>query len=234
MGTNRGVRIAAAAVAVVVGLPLAVGGAALLWAQQTRRDADGFYRTGQQVVATAGRAVTVSDVDIDAGPPLASGAALDRQLTLLLTARSRSDEPLFVGVGPREEVTRYLTGVAHDEVTELDGPGDTVDSDFVPGDAVPADPAAQTFWTAAAEGSGDQKVSWPVREGHWSVVVMKADGSPGLDLSTRAGIKVDFLTSVAIGLLVLGGLILLSCLVVVAFTAYTTPPVARPQPARVP
>lgn len=231
MGTRQGVRIAAAIVAVVVGLPLVVGGAVLLWAQQTRRDADGFYRTDEQVVASAGRAVSVSDVNIDAGPPLASDAALDRQLTLLLTARSRSGEPVFVGVGPREEVARYLTGVAHDEVTELDGPGDTVDSDFVAGDAVPAPPGAQTFWTASTQGAGEQKVSWPVREGHWTVVVMRADGGTGLDLTARAGIKVDFLTPIAIGLLVVGGLVLLGCLAAIAFTAYTKPPAARPQPA---
>ena len=83
MGTNKGVRIAAAIVAALVGLPLLVAGAALLWAQQTRRDADGFYRTDEHVVSSAGRAISVSDVDVDAGPPLASDAALDRQLTLL-------------------------------------------------------------------------------------------------------------------------------------------------------
>ena len=179
MGTNKGVRIAAAIVAALVGLPLLVAGAALLWAQQTRRDADGFYRTDEHVVSSAGRAVSVSDVDVDAGPPLASDAALDRQLTLLLTARAASGEPVFVGVGPRDEVTRWLSGVAHDEVTELDGPGNTVESEFVPGDAVPAAAGAQTFWTASTQGTGEQRVDWPVQAGHWTVVVMKADGSPG-------------------------------------------------------
>ena len=232
MGTNRGVRIAAAIVAALIALPLLLGGAVLLWAQQTRRDAEGFYRTDEHPVTSAGRAVSVSDADVDAGPPLASDAALDRQLTLLLTARARSGEPIFIGVGPRDEVARWLGGVAHDEVTDLDGPGSSVESEFVPGDAVPAAPGAQTFWTAASAGRGEQRVSWPVRAGHWTVVVMNADGSPGLDLAARAGIRIDFLTPVALGLLVTGGVLLLGCAVAAALTTYTKPPAARPQPAR--
>lgn len=232
MGTNSGVRIAAAIVGATVGLPLVVGGALLLWAQGTQRDADGFYRSGDQVATSAGRAVTVSDVDIDPGPPLASDAALDRQLTLRLGARARDGAVVFVGVGPRDEVARYLDGVARDEVTELDGPGNTVESRPVPGGAVPAAPGTQTFWTASTTGAGEQAVSWPVRAGHWTVVVMKADGSAGLDLAASAGIRIDFLTPVAVGMLVLGGLVLVGTVVVAALGTRAEPHAPRPQPAR--
>ncbi len=38
-------------------------------------------------------------------------------------------------------------------------------------------PTAQHFWAVSASGVGQQTVTWEVREGDWSVVLMNADGS---------------------------------------------------------
>jgi hypothetical protein len=53
-----------------------------------------------------------------------------------------------------------------------------------------------------------------------------ADGRPG------PGIRVDLLTPVALGLLLVGGLIALGCLAAAALTAYAEPPARRPEPTR--
>jgi hypothetical protein len=42
-------------------------------------------------------------------------------------------------------------------------------------------------------GTGTQRLDWDVKDGSWSVVVMNADGSRGVDTTISAGAKVPFL-----------------------------------------
>ena len=50
--------------------------------------------------------------------------------------------------------------------------------------------------------------TWNVESGDWTVVVMNADGSSGVDANARVGIKIDWLLPVAIVLMVIGVLLL--------------------------
>ena len=54
---------------------------------------------------------------------------------------------------------------------------------------------------------GTQTVTWKVREGDWSVVLMNADGSRGVIAEVDLGAKLSFLLWVAIGLLMGGVLV---------------------------
>src|SRR6266487_2236869 len=83
-----------------------------------------------------------------------------------------------------------------------------------------------------ASGQGRQTVTWKVREGDWSVVLMNADGSRGVAAEVDLGAKVSFLLWVAIGVLI-GGVLLLGggvALIVLA-ARRGPPPVAPPTPA---
>jgi hypothetical protein len=55
------------------------------------------------------------------------------------------------------------------------------------GDSRPVPPAQEDFWAASAQGAGTQSMTWKVRDGSWSVVVMNADGSRGVDAGVSAG-----------------------------------------------
>ena len=55
------------------------------------------------------------------------------------------------------------------------------------GDRSAGAPGAQRFWAASAQGGGTQALTWDVEDGDWSVVVMNADGSPGVDAGVSAG-----------------------------------------------
>ena len=85
MGTNKGVRIAAAIVAALVGLPLLVAGAALLVgaADPPRRGRLLPHRRARGQQRRPGGQRQRREMSTPA-PPLASDAALDRQLTPFL------------------------------------------------------------------------------------------------------------------------------------------------------
>jgi hypothetical protein len=94
---------------------------------------------------------------------------------------------------------------------------------------VPAAPAAQDCWTASAHGSGPQTLTWKVRHGGWSIVVMNADGSRGVDAGVSVGATVPLLTPLGWGLA--GGGLLLAlvagALVVLGVRASSRPGSAR-------
>ncbi|HSC51218.1 MAG TPA: hypothetical protein VLD16_13220, partial [Gaiellaceae bacterium] len=91
-----------------------------------------------------------------------------------------------------------------------------------------APPTAQSFWAASASGVGTQTLSWKVRDGDWSVVLMNADGSRGVAADVDLGAKLSFLLWVAIGLLIGGAF------VVGGSTALAVLAARRPAPAPVP
>ena len=72
----------------------------------------------------------------------------------------------------------------------------------------PAAPASKPIWAASAHGKGTQSVIWDVKHGNWSVVVMNADGSRGIDTGVSAGADFPILSALAWGS-VGGGLVLL-------------------------
>jgi hypothetical protein len=61
------------------------------------------------------------------------------------------------------------------------------------GNRHPASPEHAGIWAASSEGSGRQAIDWEIDDGDWSVVVMNADGSLGVDADIRAGASLPFL-----------------------------------------
>ncbi len=98
------------------------------------------------------------------------------------------------------------------------------------GDGRPAPPADQDFWAASAHGPGTQTVAWDLDDGDWSIVVMNADGSRGIDTNISAGAKIPFLGT--LGWVSLGGaLVLLIIAGTLVYLGVRTPRPPRAQPA---
>jgi|tagenome__1003787_1003787.scaffolds.fasta_scaffold20895540_2 hypothetical protein len=186
---------------------LVVGGAAL-WIDH-KKDDHGFVSTKTHAFETRSAALNSKSLDVNlygAGWLVNS----DHYGKVRLKVEPRDGTPLFVGIARTRDVQRYLGGVAHSTVTDVDlDPFEATYSDH--GGARRATPPARKhIWAASTTGSGRQTLTWDVADGNWSVVVMNADGSPGVNAGVSAGAKVAWMaavgwSSLGFGLLLLAG-----------------------------
>lgn len=194
--TSRGpssARIAIGATVGVIGLLLVAAGIAGVVA---RASSDGGYvSTGTHRYSSEGRAVVTDAMHVGTFPDW---------LVARLRIKASSDKPLFVGVGRRADVDRYLAGVAHSTIEDVSYGPFEVSYSAQAGSATPGRPAAQSFWETSSTGSGTRTVSWKVRHGSWRVVVMNADGSPGVATEAKVGATVHGALAVVLAGLALG------------------------------
>jgi hypothetical protein len=82
VGAKRTVLIVVGSLLALIGLALAAGGGALLWAHQTQRDDDGFFRTSTVPFRSATGVIASEDLDLalrrPRPRPLTDGAARHR------------------------------------------------------------------------------------------------------------------------------------------------------------
>src|SRR4051812_29570623 len=109
--------LAGAAVTGLIAFALFLAGGLLLWADHHYKDADGFLLTGSAHFTSPAYAITADDLRIHGG---GHGwlVSRDRYGTLRITASAR--QPVFLGVARTRDVDRYLRGVAHSEVDDIE------------------------------------------------------------------------------------------------------------------
>jgi hypothetical protein len=182
--------VASAALAVFSLGMFAVGGLAL-WGD-AQKDEHGYISSDSDRFSTSTRALTTDNLDLDLDG--LDGIVGDESLgKLRLEVAPHEDKPMFVGIAPTRDVSNYLRGSEHTVVTDVDYSPFHADYADRAGDRPLAPPAGERFWSASAHGAGTQTLTWDVEDGDWSVVVMNADGSPGVDAGVSAGAKLGFL-----------------------------------------
>jgi hypothetical protein len=201
---GRVILIVLGSIGALFGLAVMAGGGFLLWADRTQRE-DGYLTTPSERFATPTYALTRTRLEVDTN---GEGWVLNESWfgKVRIRGESTAGKTLFIGIGPQAEVAKYLGPVAHANVQDLDFDPFHVTYLPVTGGAPQAPPTEQSFWTASASGVGTQTLTWKVRDGDWSVVLMNADGSRGVSADVDLGAKLSFLLWVAIGLL-LGGVL---------------------------
>ncbi len=190
-------------IAVIVGVLLMLTGGAVggtggfgLWADATQRDSAGYLSTAPETFHGSGYALEFGTLELhwtDADWLLADQWLGD--------VRLKADDDVFIGIGRTDDVMRYLSGVAHDEVSTAGGQVTYLSRDG----GTPANAESQTFWAA----SGTGEVSWRAEPGTWTAVVLNADGARGVDTSIVAKAEVAALRPLSIGLIVGGAVIFL-------------------------
>ena len=222
------------ALLIVFALVLGAAGGVITWAYATQRDADGFFTSDSEHLETLTYAITSEKIDLGARPGVGNrDFDLGDLATVRLGVESASGKPVFVGIGPSRAVDRYLRGVAHAEVTDIDLDPFRATYRVNSGSAPSAAPGDQTFWRASAEGVGRQRIRWDLESGDWTVVVMNANASRGVGVDVEAGVKVDWLLPLGLGLL--GGFLVIGILGTVLLVVGVAGLGKRvPEPAAVP
>ncbi|GAB3828271.1 hypothetical protein [Kribbella italica] len=184
---------------ITLGLPLALvgvvatlaGAASAFWLVGP----DSTVETGEQRLTSRGLAVATA-------PDLLARHGF----TLHVTASSA--RPVFVGVAHDLDVSSYLGEASYTRIVRFDLPSDIATQEMKGGSERLNPPTGLDWWVADAGGAGKQSAEWETLDGAYDVVVMNADGTPGVDATVTFGAELKGLFGIC--LVVLGaGLILL-------------------------
>jgi hypothetical protein len=207
--------IIAGAVAALLAIGFIAAGALLLWGD-SRKDEQGYLSTGKDGYATSTYALASHNLDVDLD---GAGWIVDRGDlgNVRLKVESNAGNPVFVGIARTSDVSDYLRGTSYTSVSDVDYSPFHASYREHGGDHRPALPANQGFWAASAHGSGTQTLAWDLKDGDWSIVVMNADGSPGVQANISAGAKLPYLTEIGWSSLGGGAILLLTAATLVVF-----------------
>ena len=190
---GRIVALVAGSILILACVALLGGAGVLTWADQQ----GGYLATGNATYSTDSYALASDPVHLHGAWGWLGRFAGDVRLRVTATSPGT---PVFVGIGPAGDVSRYLAGTSYTSVTAFG------DHDLTQhrGSMVPAPPSSALDWEAQVSGPGTQTLRWTVHTGDWTVVVMNPDGSPGVAVRADVGVASPVLTSLATGLLVAG------------------------------
>jgi hypothetical protein len=193
----------------LIALGVIACGAYGLWLDTQR--SHGYVMTSSERFATGGYALATRTLDVSSDVP---GFLYGRDWLGDVRIRGESanrSRPLFIGIARKDDVDRYLAGVAHSDVVDISANpfGSSYKPTYraQPGGKPATPPERATFWVAHVAGSGSQALTWSVRQGRWAVVVMRPDGSRGVSADLAAGAQLPALLWVSIGVIVFGMLL---------------------------
>lgn len=209
------VAIVVGALALLPGLGLLTGGTALAIANAASDD--GFFAFTPDRVESDGVAVITDDAWLEAdgdGPWVLDW--LDVDIRLRADGAGATDD-VFVGIARTQDVETYLEGASYSVVDEIDGREVRYRQQL--GDTTVTEPGDLDIWVASASGTAEQELTWEARGGRWTVVVMNADGSPGVGADVEVAARSGAVTPIAVTLIVLGGLTVLGSVALIVIGA---------------
>src|SRR5215468_669538 len=207
----------------VIGALAAIGGGALM----ALFGSNSTLSSGVQQVSTPTRAL-VSEAGSIQG---ASGAQTAvGSVRLRITATPTGAGQLFLGIGPAAAVDRYLSGVSHDEATDVSVAPFRLTLARHGGTATPPPPGSQSFWVARASGT-HPTLTWTVTSGSYRVVVMNTDGAAPVAFAGALDLTIPHSFAFGIGLLLGGIVLIVIAIMLIVLGARARPgPQSRPVP----
>lgn len=219
------VLVIAGAIIALLSLGPLFGGGFLLWVDATQKDSDDFYATPVERLETTSYAIASDEIDLGADPT-GDETVVDFGdfVTLRLDVDGTGEAPVFVGIGPQQDVDSYLEGVQRAIVTDVEFDPFLVDYRYEGSNAPKGLPGDQDFWAKSAEGNGEQQLEWEPTSGNWAVVIMNADASEGVSVNAALAAKSPWVFRVGLGLTIGGaiGAIIGAILLVVGVVGLAT------------
>ena len=191
----------------MLGIGLLFGGIGASWVNSLQDD-------GGYLTSPSERFDVDSAAIISAGPDNMRDDAYPGPLPLdvgsirIWAESANPGKEIFVGIAPRSDVDRYLSGANYSELLDVSFRPFHVEYRETQGTQQPPLPSGQDFWVASASGAGEQELDWNIQSGNWSVVVMNADASADIRADLKAGFRSQLFGPIAAGLLAAGAILL--------------------------
>jgi hypothetical protein len=181
------------------------------------RNAEGYFSAPKETFSTQTYALTSPTGEITVAPGVRN---LPFELATIRLSATSTGPAIFIGIAPKAEIDHYLEHVKRTEVRSIRYFPFEVDYRDFPGTRAPAPPTEQHFWVQSASGTGTQRVQWSVAPGQWGLVVMNANGAPGVTTQLQAAVRSDLISPVSASIaIVIGGVLLLIGLTVLIIGA---------------
>jgi len=165
---------------------------------------EGTYEVEAGTVSSRDGAVAlvadVADVDVDMPYAQELGEAT-------LGALAQGGKPVFIGLGPQAAIDDYLFGLPFDVLTANDDGWTTRPVPGVTDSA--AEPGNQEFWIYSDSGTQPTFVVDAVVGSSGTLVIMNADGSPGVAAEVTVGFTGPRIFPISVGAAATGGVLLI-------------------------
>jgi hypothetical protein len=230
LGRGRVARLAFGGLCLLVALALIGSAIAGIVGLGTNRDASGYFVTHTHHYQTSSYALSTESLNVGG----LTGALEAGLLRVHVTATSAdAAKPLFIGIARTADADRYLARIAHDELRDIKFDPFKIDYRRIGTGAPTALPSTQNFWQARASGTGTQTISWPVKKGHWTAIVMNADGSRNVGVDAQLAARLSGAWWFIAAAVALGAAALVGGIALVRSGARKKPPEATSVPDEV-
>ena len=210
----------------LIGILITVSGVAVFAVSNVYTDNQGYFTSPEyQLTKENVVAVVFSDININIESNAPQWVQSNLSNIVQIRMQLTSTENYFIGVAQTSKVETYLANVPYAKITDFNwNSGLQVSSDIIhpaaTGNLSSNQPANLTdFWDA--QGSSTTILNWVPKQGEWTFVVMKADGTKGVDVGIKAGAKVPILGAIATFLVIFGVMFIVLSIVIFIIIART-------------
>jgi len=205
----------------LVGLPLAFAGTALMGVTTAMDDGSGYIGLRGFDIGTSTQALVIKEMHVeDAVIENVDGRVVrfwspkpGDFVKLKITVESNNGKEVFIGILEEGRALSYLGDARYDVITNLSMKGPHDQRPYITyqphsGEAITVAPQDLNIWEAYARGS-DAILEWEPEYGDYWVVIMNTDLTQGLDVESGVGVRVPFLSFIGKGIL-MGGIVCLA------------------------
>ena len=177
-------------------------------------DADGYISSDAGHVETATGAFVVRTSEVEDRSD--DDGFREGRVRIRVGAEREDGGAVFIGIGRSDEVDEFLRGTSFELIEAVEFNPLRLEGLIRPGTGMSVSPVGRSTWVSSTAGTGRQELDWPVARGEHTLVVMNAEGSPGVALQADMGVKFPYLRGFGIGLMVFGVVLLIAgaCLVI--------------------